>query len=399
MHHAQPHRDSFYLEERSWQRGRNAIFFIALLGVIGCIAAFGVDRAQFLQSYLVSFSFAVTIMLGGAFFVMIQFLTGSAWSVPVRRLMETTMAGLPVGLLLFLPVAFGVHELYEWTHADVLAKEAVVRSKSVYLNPLMFTIRGLVFFGLWSLWAIAIYRQSTKQDREKSINQMNACSRWSAPGLLLVMVTGTLASFDWIMSLDPKWYSTIFGVYCLAGGALAFFGVLTLIALGMRRAGVLSNSITTEHYHDLGKWMFALTVFWAYIAFSQYLLIWYANLPEETIFYRMRMHGSWKAVSGVLLFGRFILPFLFLIFRANKRNLKFLGIAAAWIVGMHFIDMYWLIMPVFHKEGVAVSWMDFVALAGVAGVLAYAFWARLRRKALVPVGDLRFAQGLNFENI
>jgi hypothetical protein len=375
------------------------MFFIALVGVLACAAAFAVDRAQFLRSYLVSFSFAVTIMLGGAFFVMVQYLTGSAWSVTVRRFMENIMAGLPVGLVLFLPVAFGVHELYEWTNAELVAKDAVIRSKSAYLNPQMFTLRGLIFFGLWSLWALAIYHQSTKQDREKSIHQMNACSRWSAPGLLLLMVTGTLASFDWIMSLDPKWYSTIFGIYCMAGGALAFFGVLTLIALGMRRAGILANSITPEHYHDLGKWMFALTVFWAYIAFSQYLLIWYANLPEETIFYRHRMHGSWKVLSGVLLFGRFILPFVFLIFRGNKRNLKFLGIAAAWVVAMHFIDMYWLIMPTFFKDGVSVSWMDFAALLGFGGVLGYAFWARLRKRALVPVGDLRFAQAMNFENI
>ena len=228
---------------------------------------------------------------------------------------------------------------------------------------------------------------------------MNACSRWSAPGLLLVMATGTLASFDWIMSLDPKWYSTIFGIYCLAGGALAFFGVLTLIALGMRRAGVLNNSINAEHYHDLGKWLFALTVFWAYIAFSQYLLIWYANLPEETIFFRNRMVGSWRAVSALLLFGRFILPFLVLIFRSSKRNLTILGIAAGWTVAMHFVDMYWLIMPTFAKTGIQMNWMDFATLGAVVGVLAYTFWARLRNRALVPVGDLRFEQGMNFENI
>jgi hypothetical protein len=399
MQHAKTQRDSFYLDEAAWQRGRNIVFFIALVGVLASIAGYASDQAQFFRSYLVAFTFATTIMLGGAFFVMIQYLTGSAWSVTVRRFMENIMMGLPVGLLLFIPVAAGIHELYEWSHADVLANDALIRSKIAWLNPSSFILRGFIYFGLWSVWAIAIWRQSTKQDSEKSVNQMNACSRWSAPGLLLVMATGTLASFDWIMSLDPKWYSTIFGVYCLAGGAVAFFGVLTLIALGMRRAGILSNSIHGEHYHDLGKWMFALTVFWAYIAFSQYLLIWYANIPEETIFFRHRLHGSWKGVSALLLFGRFILPFVFLIFRSNKRNLKFLGMAAGWIVFMHFVDMYWLIMPTWHREGIAVSWMDFATLLGVVGVLAYAFWARLRKKALVPVGDLRFEQGLRFENI
>ena len=399
MQHAKTQRDNFYLDDAAWQRGRNVFFFIALIGVLACAGGFAADRAQFYRSYLVSFCFAVTIMLGGTFFVMVQYLTGSAWSVTVRRFMENIMVGWPVALLLFVPVAFGVHELYEWTHADAIAKDAIIRGKSGYLNPTMFTVRGVIYFVIWSILALGIYSQSTKQDRERSVAQMNACSRWSAPGLLLVMVLGTLASFDWMMSLDPRWYSTIFGVYCIAGGALAFFGVLTLIALGMRRAGILTNSITAEHYHDLGKWMFALTVFWAYIAFSQYLLIWYANIPEETIFYRHRRHGSWEVVSAVLLFGRFILPFLVLIFRASKRNLTVLGIAAGWIVAMHFVDMYWVIMPTWNKEGVSVSWMDFASLLGVVGVLAYAFWARFKKRALVPVGDLRFDQGLKFENI
>lgn len=399
MQHARTQHDNFYLDDAVWQRGRNIVLFIATVGVLASVAGFAADRAQFFRSYLVSFSFATTIMLGGAFFVMVQYLTGSAWSVTVRRLMENIMVGLPVGLLLFIPVAYGVHELYEWTHADVIAKDALIRGKTGYLNPTWFALRGFIYFALWSIWAIAIYRQSTRQDTERSVAQMNACSRWSAPGLLLVMITGTLASFDWIMSLDPKWYSTIFGIYCIAGGALAFFGVVILIALGMRRAGLLTNSINSEHYHDLGKWLFALTVFWAYIAFSQYLLIWYANIPEETIFYRHRMHGSWNALSAVLLFGRFILPFVFLIFRATKRNLKLLGVAAGWTVAMHFIDMYWLIMPTWTREGISVSWMDFATLLGIAGVLAYAFWSRIRKKALVPVGDLRFNQALKFENV
>jgi hypothetical protein len=399
MQRVHPKRDSFYLEDAQWLKGRNIITFIALVGLAACAAGLAIDRVQFVRSYLVSFCFAVTILLGGMFFVMVQYLTGSAWSVTVRRFMETLIAGMPVALLLFLPVALGVNELYSWTRPDVIANEAVVRAKAGYLNPGFFGFRGFAYITLWSIWALAIYSQSTRQDRERSSAQMHACSRWSAPGLLLVTATGTLASFDWVMSLDPKWYSTIFGLYCLSGGALAFFGVLTLIALGMRRAGVLANSITDEHYHDLGKWMFALTIFWAYIAFSQYLLIWYANLPEETIFYRNRMVGSWKWLSAILLVGRFILPFVVLIFRASKRNLMLLGIAAGWTVAMHFIDMYWLIMPAFFKNGMSPNWMDLGALLAVTGVFGYVFWLRLRKRALVPVGDLRFEQGLNFENI
>ncbi len=391
--------EQFYLEDAFWRRGRNALAFIAIIALILCALGAATDRAQFARSWLIGFAFAITIVLGGMFFVFVQYLTGSAWSATVRRFMENIAVTIPFGLLLFIPVALNLPVLYEWTHADVIARDAAVRSKLSYLNPAAFNIRTIVYFAIWSVWAIAVWRQSTKQDRERSIAQMHAASRWSAPGLLILTVTGTLASFDWIMSLDPRWYSTIFGVYCLSGGALAFFGVITLICLGLRPAGIMRNAITMEHYHDLGKWMFALTIFWTYIAFSQYLLIWYANLPEETIFFRNRMVGSWKIVSAILLFGRFVLPFVVLIFRASKRNLKVLGAAASWILTMHFVDMYWLIAPNFSKSRVAFHWMDLAATAGVLSVLALAFWARLRRNALAPVGDLRFEQGLHFENL
>jgi hypothetical protein len=392
-------RSEFYLDEIRWLRGRNALGFVALVSLTLCALGLATDRVQFARSWLIAFCFAMTIVLGGAFFVFVQYLTGSAWSVTVRRFMENVVVTVPVGLLLFVPIALNLHSLYEWTHAGVIANDHLVRAKLSYLNPAAFTLRTIAYFALWTIWAFGVWRQSTKQDRQGSIEQMHAASRWSAPGLLLIVVTGTLASFDWIMSLDPHWYSTIFGVYCLSGGGLAFFGVITLIALGLRSAGVMKSAITLEHYHDLGKWMFALTVFWTYIAFSQYLLIWYANIPEETIFFRERMAGSWKGLSAVLLFGRFILPFVVLIFRASKRNLRVLGAAAAWIVAMHFVDMYWLIAPNFNKTGIAFHWMDVAAVAGVASVLALAFWSRLRRHALAPVGDLRFQQGLHFENL
>src|SRR5262249_18050717 len=163
---------------------------------------------------------------------------------------------------------------------------------------------------------------------------------WSAPGLVITLLTATLAAFDWVMSLDPRWYSTIFGIYMLAGGGLAFIAVITLISLAFRRAGVLKSAITVEHYHDLRKWPLPLTVFWAYIAFSQYLLIWYANLPDETIIYKVRLAGSWTVWSALLVVGHFLVPFFFLLGRAAKRNLTVLGWMAAWIAVMHFVDIY-----------------------------------------------------------
>jgi hypothetical protein len=393
------HAESFYLEPPFWERGRNIIVFIGLIALAGCAAGAFSSPGRFRESWLFAFAAAVTILLGGAFFVMIQYLTGSAWSVTLRRLMENIMVTIPAGALLFLPIALGARDLYQWARPEIIAHDKILQGKAAYMNPAMFSARGFIFFALWSLWAVAIWRNSTRQDTEKSIEQMHTASRWSAPGLLLIVVTGTLASFDWLMSLDPHWYSTIFGIYCLAGGALAFFAVLTLTALGLRNAGVLKRSINPEHYHDLGKWMFALTVFWAYIAFSQYLLIWYANIPEETIFYKHRFGGSWAWVSVLLLIGRFIVPFAVLLGRAAKRNLKVLAFISSWILLMHLVDMYWLVAPNFQKAGVQLHWLDFACVAAVFSVLAIVFWSRMHRHAIVPVGDMRFEQGLRFENI
>jgi hypothetical protein len=391
--------DSYYIDGGLWTRGRNVIVFIALVSWIAAIAGFLADPARFFQSYLVGFIFCVTIPLGAMFFVMMQYLTGSAWSVPMRRIAENIAVSIPVGGLLFIGVALGIPYLYEWSHADVVAKDAVLSGKAGYLNPQWFIIRAVIYFVIWTLWSNRLHKNSTEQDRTGSLDNMHAASRWSAPGLLLTTVTVTLAAFDWSMSLDPHWYSTIFGLYVFAGGALAFMAVWTLICLGLRSKGVLKNTINVEHYHDLGKWMFALTIFWAYIAFSQYLLIWYANLPEETIWYRHRMEGTWKYWSALVLVGHFIVPFLVLLPRASKRNFKVLAFAAWWILAMHFVDTYFQVMPTFNAHGIAFHWLDVVCVVAPASVFALVFWARVRNNALLPIGDPRFEQGLEFQNV
>jgi hypothetical protein len=209
---------------------------------------------------------------------------------------------------------------------------------------------------------------------------------------------GTLASYDWLMSIQPTWYSTIFGLYYLAGGALAFMSVVTLVCLAFRRAGILTQSINIEHYHDLGKWLFALTAFYTYIGFSQYLLIWYANLPEETIFYRARSQGGWLWISLALPFFRFLIPFFVLLSRPAKRSLTIIGLVAGWSLLMEFLDMYWVVMPVHYPNGPQLHWLDFACLAATVSICGLQFWNRFRRHKMVPVGDLRFEQSLNFEN-
>ena len=397
---SQSHRatDNYQLETSRWSAGRNTLFFAALISVVACAAGYYQNPDRFFQSYAVAFAFTSAIGLGSFFFVMVMYLSGSAASVTVRRIMENIMVTLPVGAILFLPLIFGLKSVYPWTHPDIVAASEALHKKSGFLTENLFVLRTYGYFLLWSIWIFAIYRQSTKQDSQRSVRQMKVIARWCAPGLLLVFLVGTLAAYDWLMSVQPTWYSTIFGLYYLAGGALAFMSVVTLVCLGFRRAGILTNSINVEHYHDLGKWLFALTAFYTYIAFSQYLLIWYANIPEETSFYRARLQGGWLYLSLALPFLRFFIPFFVLLCRPAKRNLTIIGMVAAWSLVMEFIDIYWVVMPVHYPNGPQLHWLDFATLAATVSICGLQFWNRFRRHKMVPVGDLRFEQSLQFEN-
>ncbi len=387
--------DSYQLESGRWTKGRNVLLFLALVSWIGAAAGFALDRTQFFQSYLFGFTTPMLIVFGATFFTMVQYLSGSVWSMTLRRFMENIMSTMPAAALLFVPVAFGVHEIYPWSREG----HSTDPGKAAYLSPQFFTVRAAAYFVLWNLFALGIYKSSTRQDATKSIAETRKSLKWSAPGVFFLFITASLAVFDWVMSLDPHWFSTMFGVYQLAMGGLAFMALLTLIALGFRSAGVLANSITIEHYHDLGKWMFALTAFYTYISFCQYLLIWYASIPEEVVWYNHRFHGGWLVVSALLPLGKFFFPFFLLLARSAKRNLKILTLAAVWILAFHCVEMFWLIKPTFSPGRVAVHWLDVVCLAATTSTLALVFWSRFRSHAMVPVGDLRFEQGLRFENV
>jgi hypothetical protein len=400
MAHSHEHAaDSFQMEGARYSAGRNVMVFAALISILACVAGYVTNPARFYESYLVAFAFTTAIGLGAFFFVMVQYLTGSAWSVVMRRIMENLMFTLPVGLILFLPLLGGLEHLYPWTNHEFMESNEMLAAKAGYLDKGFFLQRTFVYFLLWGIWVFMIYRNSLRQDQERSAQRMHVISRWSAPGLFLVVVVGSLAAFDWLMSLEPAWYSTIFGLYYLSNGGLAFMALLTLLCLGFRKNGILANTIREEHYHDLGKWLFALTCFYSYIATSQYLLIWYANLPEETSFYRHRSHGGWLAISLSLPFIRFFIPFFTLLARPMKRKLSVIGFLAAWSLAAVYLDLYWVVMPNFHAAGPSFHWLDLATLGATASVAGLVFWSRFGAAKLVPVGDLRLEQSLHFENV
>jgi len=280
-----------------------------------------------------------------------------------------------------------------------LAEEAVLAKKKPYLNSGFFSIRAVVYLLVWALLAWKLFRYSVDQDTSKDPKFTVAAQRFAPVATILFALTLTFAGFDWIMSLDPSWFSTIFGVYCFAGCVLAGLTTVTLSTMAMRRSGLLRKEVTAEHYHDLGKLTFGFLVFWAYIGFSQFMLIWYAALPEETTFFHHRWdHGPWSAVSLLLVFSHFVFPFFLLISRNTKRKLEVLTFGAAWILLMHVVDIYWLVMPNFGQDDFAFHWLDVTCLLGIGGIYLATVFYVMRQHRLIPVGDPRLPRAIHFEN-
>jgi hypothetical protein len=388
---------STYMLTQRGNFGRNALI-VGLAGLVLAAVGSAVDTPRFFNAYLMAFTFWMTLSLGSLFFVMLHHLVGATWSIVIRRLAESLMATIPYMAILFIPILFGLHHIYSWSHADVMATDALLQKKEAFLNVPFFVIRAIVYFFIWSALAHLLYKYSLQQDSKPSTELTQKMKVVSAPGMILFAVTTTLAGYDWLMSLEPHWYSTIYGVYFFAGGLVAIISLMTLLAAWLQSKGLLRGTITVEHYHDLGKLMFAFIIFWTYIGFSQYFLIWYGNIPEETVWYLQRWEGSWKAISMIILFGHFVIPFTVLLFRFTKRTLTPLLIMAAWIVLMHWVDHYWLVYPTFSPKGASFTWIEPAATIGIGGIFFWAFWSRFSSKALVPVGDPKLASSIHHVN-
>ena len=372
-----------------------------LIGVRGLVVSSVLragDAKQFAFSWLVAFLFFLSLALGALFFVLIHFATQAGWGIVVRRLAENTMGTLPLFALLFVPVTLGMGELFPWIHGIAEGKDHVLNGKAPYLNTPFFVGRAVAYFACWSAIAMFYVRRSRVQDATGNVAISLSLRGLAGPAIIVLALTQTFAAVDWIMSLNPYWYSTIFGVYWFAGSFVSFFAFLTLMVLLLRRAGLMADVVGSEHFHDLGKFLFAFTVFWAYIGFSQYFLIWYGNIPEETIFFRNRLLGSWRTVSILLAAGHFVIPFFFFMPRTVKRHPALLAVGASWLLVMHGVDLYWLVMPALHPLGVSIGPLDVATFLAVGGFfVAVVSWLMLG-SPLVPVGDPRLPESLSFEN-
>lgn len=375
-----------------------------LAGVVG---GFIEGWDAFFRAYLLNYAFVLSLALGGLFFVILQHAVRAGWSVGVRRQAEFVASALPILAILFvpllIPVVMGMKSLFPWSNAEVVAHDALLQHKQPYLNVPFFIVRCVVYFCVWILLARYFVRRSIAQDESGDVNLTQSMQFVAPPALLLYGLTVTFFAFDLLMSLDPHWFSTIWGVYYFSGCMVGFFALLVVQLVFVQRADRLRGVITAEHYHDVGKLAFGFVIFWAYIAFSQYMLIWYANIPEETVWYHARQGSAWwVGVSLFLLFGHFFAPFLGLISRYPKRRPKLLLPAAIWLLVMHWLDLYYIVMPrpYGHADHAGVlHFVDFALLIGLGGVLVGLIIRPMGRHALLPVRDPRLPETLRFENI
>jgi len=373
--------------------------FLLLPFTVAAVAGWPLRRV--LTSYLTSFGFYASLSIGALFFVAIQHACRAGWSVTVRRVAELLACTILVSALLFIPVLIavwsGTSVLYDWADAKLVAENVLLSNKRPYLNPSFFTLRAVVYLAIWSWLAWFFLQRSACQDETGRPELTLAMERMSYPAIILLGLSMTFASFDWFMSLMPEWYSTIFGVYYFSGAAVGSLAAIVLLLIAFQLAGFLNGVVTADHYHDLGKLLFGFVIFWGYIAFSQYMLIWYGNIPEETTWYQIRQQGGWIAVSLLLLFGHLIIPFFGLLSRESKRNKVRLGFWAAWLLIFHWLDMYYLIMPHAGVPEVPFGVTELSFLVGM-GLLHWAGFRWLAgRVSLVPVNDPRLPESLAVE--
>jgi hypothetical protein len=365
---------------------RNALIAAGVgLGASAIGAVVATD--QFFKSYLWSYMFVVALSLGSLMWLMLQYLSGGAWGMVIRRPAEAATRLIPLVALLFIPIAFGIHHIYEWSHPAEVAKSALLKHRSMYLNPAFFIGRAVVYFGGWVLLSWLLNRKSAEQDRTGASTDQLKTSHISAPGLIFWAFSVTFMAIDWVMSTNPHWFSTMYGLLFIAGQALTSMAFLITALVLMSRREPFNRVLTPRHLHDLGKFTLAFVMVWAYFSFSQFLIIWAGNLPEEIPWYLTRMKGGWGAMALVLVVGHFALPFALLLSRDLKRNFKLLSRICVFILAMRLVDLFWVAAPDMHHGHFAPSWLDLTLPLGLIGLWLFLFFSQLEKRPLMPVGD------------
>jgi hypothetical protein len=346
------------------------------------------NPAQFFRAYLIGWTFWTGIAIGSLALLMLQHLTGGGWGLVIRRVLEAATRTLPFMAVLFIPIIIGSHSLYEWTHPEEVAKHAAVRFKAGYLNVPFFSIRAVVYFGVWIVLAYFLNRWSLLQDTTADARYAKRMRVLSGPGMVALIFAVTFASIDWYMSLEPDWFSTIYGFIFVASWSLSALAFVIAAMATLAKEEPLRRIVQPLHFHDLGKLLLALVMLWAYFAFSQYLIIWSGNLPEEISYYLERTHGILGVTIVAIALLHFAAPFLFLLSRDLKRNPHSLMMVALLVLVMRMIDLLWMLVPAFH--GHTWVWLDAIALIAFGGLWLGLFAWQLSTRALIPINDPQF---------
>ena len=366
------------------------------VGVVGLLISaigFVTDLEQSLYSYLVSFVYFTGIGLASVFMVMFHHITKSKWGIVMRRIPEVFGSNLKWWTIAFLPILGFMTVLYHhWTDPTLFDPEStnfdyIVAKKEAYLNVPFFIIRQIIYFTIWGFVGHKLYKASVALEKTGDWSITNVMRKISAPAIPLFALSIAFASFDWLMSLDPHWFSTMFGVYFFAISFQSFWAVMILMVFFLQSRGILKNTIGKAHIYDLGAWLFAFTIFYAYIAFSQFLLIYYANLPEETLWFYHRLEGNWKYIAYGLLLFRFLLPFLVLLNREQKHKPHVLRFVAIVVVIMHYLEIYWIAMPMISEQGFQFSWIDISTFLGLGGMFFWLFFKKFKENSMIPEND------------
>lgn len=384
--------DAAYTAPPELDRIKQRALIIGVIAFVLTVAGIIQDKDQFFRSYLLAYVYWIGIALGCFAILMIQHLSGGAWGIVIRRILEAATRTFWVGALLFIPVAFGLHSLYPWTHPA--ADDHVLIGKTAYLNVPFFLIRTAVYFIIWIGIAYLLNKWSRQQDEASEPKEVTRKMQdLSGPSLVILGGTMTFASIDWVMSLDPHWVSTIFGVLFMAGTALTAIAFIITVIVFLSNYKPMNEVIAGRHLNDLGKLMLAFVMLWAYFAFSQFLIIWSGNLPEEIPWYINRLSGPWKVIAGLIVLFHFILPFFLLLPKKANRNPRILLSVALLVIVMRYVDLYWMIGPQVSHEGETIhaafhfSWMDITAPLAIGGIWVWYFITQLKKWPLLPINE------------
>lgn len=352
------------------------------------------DRTEFFRAYLIGFVFWIGITIGSLALLMLQHLTSGVWGLVMRRVLEASTRTLPLMMVLFIPIVFGLKLIYPWTNSGFMQQTEALRIKASYLSPTFFLGRVVIYFLLWSVLAWLLNWLSLQQDRTAQKRIRKRLQFVSGPGLVFLIISITFAAVDWVMSLEPAWFSTIYGLIFVAAWALSALAFTIIVMSWLSQRAPMDAVVQRAHFHDWGNLLLALVMLWTYFAFSQYLIIWSGNLPEETSWYVARKHGGWGVIALAIVILQFALPFLTLLSRAAKKSGQRLAMLAVLILVMRVVDVIWLIEPAFYPEHFHLSWMDAVAPIAIGGLWIGWFTWQLQKRPLLAINDPQIERAL-----